>query len=147
MKAGLFTSYKAEEAGKRVETVDPYGTTRDCSRCGFHVPKNLSERIHECPNCGLIIDRDWNAAVNILNRVGWGTAESTPAEIQPLLQPRTEGASRIHETGSPRALAVGGCHGCATRPSLYAVVTRNRMTRISAAIRSRRRFIKMFDLA
>ena len=82
----LFSSYKAEEAGKRVETVDPYGTTRDCSRCGFHVPKNLSERIHECPNCGLIIDRDWNAAVNILNRVGWGTAESTPAEIKPLLQ-------------------------------------------------------------
>ncbi len=82
----LFTSYKAEEAGKRVETVDPYGTTRDCSRCGFHVPKNLSERIHECPNCGLKIDRDWNAARNVLKKVGWGTAESTPAEIKPLLQ-------------------------------------------------------------
>jgi len=82
----LFTSYKAEEAGKRVEAVDPYGTTRDCSRCGFHVPKNLSERIHECPNCGLKIDRDWNAARNVLKKVGWGTAESAPAEIKPLLQ-------------------------------------------------------------
>ena len=93
----LFTSYKAEEAGKRVETVDPYGTTRDCSRCGFHVPKNLSERTHKCPNCGLIIDRDWNAARNVLKKVGWGTAESTPAEIQPLLQCMA-GARRIHET-------------------------------------------------
>jgi putative transposase len=82
----IFTSYKAEEAGKRVETVDPYGTTRDCSRCGVHVPKNLSERVHECRNCGLILDRDWNAARNVLNRVGWGTVESTPAEIKPLLQ-------------------------------------------------------------
>jgi putative transposase len=100
----LFTSYKAAEAGKIVEAVDSYGTTRDCSRCGFHVPKMLSERIHECPNCGLILDRDWNAARNVLKRVGWGTAESTPAEIQPLLQPRTEGASRIKEPGSPRAL-------------------------------------------
>jgi putative transposase len=81
-----FTSYKAEEAGKRVETVDSYGTTRDCSRCGFHVPKNLSERVHECWNCGLMLDRDWNAARNVLNRVGWGTAESTPAEIKSLLQ-------------------------------------------------------------
>jgi putative transposase len=82
----LFTSYKAEEAGKRVETVDSYGTTRNCSRCGFHVPKPLSVRVHECWNCGLILDRDWNAARNVLNRVGWGTAESTPAEIKPLLQ-------------------------------------------------------------
>jgi len=82
----VFTSYKAEEAGKRVETVDSYGTTRDCSRCGFHVPKPLSVRVHECWNCGLILDRDWNAARNVLNRVGWGTAESTPAEIKPLLQ-------------------------------------------------------------
>jgi putative transposase len=99
----LFTSYKAEEAGKIMIAVDPYGTTTDCSRCGFPVSKMLSERIHKCPNCGLILDRDWNAALNILSRVGWGTAESTPAEIQPLLQPRTEGARRVHETGSPRA--------------------------------------------
>lgn len=98
----LFTSYKAEEAGKIVEAVDPYGTTRDCSRCGFHVPKNLSEKIHKCPSCSLTLDRDWNAAVNILDRIGWGTAESTPVEIKPLLQPRVEGASRVKESGSPR---------------------------------------------
>ncbi len=94
-----FTSYKAAEAGATVNFVDPYGTTRDCSRCGFHVPKTLSERMHECPNCGFILDRDWNAAVNVLNRVGWGTAESTPVETAPLL---CAGASVVHESGSPR---------------------------------------------
>ena len=114
----IFTSYKAEEAGKRVETVDSYGTTRDCSRCGFHVPKALSVRVHECRNCGLILDRDWNAARNVLNRVGWGTAESTPAEIKPLLQQPVVGASRIKEPGSPRTLTVGGCHNWMNRGQL-----------------------------
>jgi putative transposase len=33
------------------------------------VKKKLSERIHNCPNCGLSIDRDLNAAKNIL-RIG-----------------------------------------------------------------------------
>ena len=82
-----FTSYKAGGAGAVVKFVDPYDTTADCSKCGFHVPKTLSKRVHECPNCGFMLDRDWNAALNILNRVGWGTAELTPGEIQPLLRP------------------------------------------------------------
>jgi putative transposase len=98
----LFTSYKAEEAGRIVEVVDSYGTTRDCSKCGFHVSKMLSERIHKCPNCGLILDRDWNAARNVLKKVGWGTAESTPAETKPLPQ-CVVGASIVHESGSPRS--------------------------------------------
>jgi len=54
-----FTSYKAAEAGATAKFVDPWDTTVDCSRCGFHVPKTLSERIHKCPNCGLVLDRDW----------------------------------------------------------------------------------------
>jgi putative transposase len=96
----LFTSYKAEEAGKIVEVVDSYGTTRDCSKCEFHVSKMLSERIHKCPNCGLTLDRDWNAAQNVLNRVGRGTTESTPVETKPLPQ-CVVGASMVHESGSP----------------------------------------------
>ncbi len=96
----MFASYKAAEAGAIVTFVDSYGTTVDCSRCGFHVPKTLSERIHKCPRCGLIMDRDWNAAVNVLNRVGWGTAESTPVETKPLPH-YVVGASGIKEAGSP----------------------------------------------
>jgi putative transposase len=41
-------------------------TTQECSGCGFRVKKSLSMRTHICPNCGLVLDRDWNAALNIL---------------------------------------------------------------------------------
>jgi putative transposase len=61
---------KAENAGRRVEAVEPAYTSQDCSMCGFRVKKKLSERIHSCPNCGLVLDRDHNAAINILNAVG-----------------------------------------------------------------------------
>jgi len=61
-------SYKAEDAGKRVVKVDPKGTTQECSGCGRVVPKDLSVRVHECPHCGLYLDRDYNAAINVLNR-------------------------------------------------------------------------------
>lgn len=79
-----YVSYKAEYAGKRVELVDPRGTTQTCSRCGTTVRKSLCERMHECPNCGLLLSRDFNAAINILNRsVAGGTRERTPVEIVP----------------------------------------------------------------
>lgn len=58
--------YKAEEAGSRVVKVNPSGTSQECSRCGATVVKNLSVRVHECPHCGLVLDRDINAARNIL---------------------------------------------------------------------------------
>jgi putative transposase len=61
-----FVSYKAEEADRRVEFVDPKNTSQECSRCGEIVKKSLSQRVHRCPFCGLVIDRDENAAINIL---------------------------------------------------------------------------------
>lgn len=57
---------KAEEAGRQVIKVRPNGTSQICSRCGEKVPKKLSVRVHECPFCGLILDRDENASRNIL---------------------------------------------------------------------------------
>lgn len=63
-----FTTYKAEEAGRGVALVDPRGTTQMCSGCGEIVPKDLSVRKHECPHCGLSLNRDHNAALNILAR-------------------------------------------------------------------------------
>lgn len=97
-----FTSYKAADAGKSVRFPESRDTTTECSKCGFPVQKSLSERMHICPNCGLTKDRDWNSAVNILNRVGWGTPESTPVKIEPLPLPQREEASSVDETGSPR---------------------------------------------
>ncbi len=60
------TSYKAEWAGKRVELVNPSNTSQMCSGCGQVILKDLSERVHRCPFCGLSLDRDQNAAINIL---------------------------------------------------------------------------------
>ena len=64
--------YKAEYAGARLVEVDPYDTSQDCSGCGMKVPKVLGDRLHQCPHCGLTIDRDLNAANNVLNRAGVG---------------------------------------------------------------------------
>src|SRR5262245_42412938 len=60
------TTDKAACAGRRVAHVDPRYTSQDCSRCGQRVPKSLSQRVHQCPTCQLVMDRDHNAAINIL---------------------------------------------------------------------------------
>ena len=57
---------EAEKAGKWVIPVDPRGTTQLCSGCGEKVPKKIWDRHHDCPNCGLSLGRDHNAALNIL---------------------------------------------------------------------------------
>jgi len=61
-----FAAYKAEDAGRLFLQVDPRNTSKRCSRCQSIVPKDLSVRVHDCPHCGLKLDRDHNAAINIL---------------------------------------------------------------------------------
>ena len=58
------TEYKAAYAGKFVEFVNPAGTSQTCI-CGYFVPKKLSERIHSCPSCGLVMERDHVSAILI----------------------------------------------------------------------------------
>jgi putative transposase len=60
------TTDKAACAGRQVAHVDPRYTSQDCSRCGQRIPKSLSERQHRCPTCQVVLDRDHNAAINIL---------------------------------------------------------------------------------
>jgi putative transposase len=81
-KAGLNTSihdagwrhvlsilaFKAACAGKRVEAVNPAYTSQECSGCGKRMQISLSVRTHVCTHCGLILDRDENAARNIVWR-------------------------------------------------------------------------------
>jgi len=69
-----YLSYKAEEAGKTVVAIDPHDTSQRCSQCGQVVHKDISVRIHHCPHCGLKIDRDLNASINIL-RLGMQSVE------------------------------------------------------------------------
>ncbi len=56
---------KAACAGRRVVAVPPAYTSPDCSGCGECIPKSLSVRTHICTACGLVLDRDENAARNI----------------------------------------------------------------------------------
>lgn len=51
-----------------VIAVEPAFTSQDCSACGTRVKKSLSVRTHSCPACGLMLDRDHNAAINILEK-------------------------------------------------------------------------------
>lgn len=57
---------KAERAGLMTIAVNPSGTSQNCSGCGAKVPKTLSDRWHSC-SCGVEMDRDINAAINIKN--------------------------------------------------------------------------------
>lgn len=77
------TQNKAVEAGSVVVLVDPRNTSQMCSRCGLKVPKSLSDRVHECPQCGLVMDRDENAAINIL-RLGLQSLRIESMEALPL---------------------------------------------------------------
>lgn len=80
----LMLQYKAN----RVVEVEPAYTSIDCSRCGNSVPKSLAVRMHICPKCGLRLDRDYNAASNILQKglallhLPAQRGEVTPVEIQ-----------------------------------------------------------------
>ncbi len=52
-------------AGRRVVAVPPAYTSQDCSGCGERVPTSLRVRTHVCTSCGLVLDRDENAARNM----------------------------------------------------------------------------------
>jgi putative transposase len=69
-------SYKAEYAGREFVQVNPNGTSQICSGCGATVKKSLSTRVHNCPACGLSLNRDFNAALNI-KRLGLSLWDST----------------------------------------------------------------------
>lgn len=72
---GNWLLYYGKVFGKPVVKVPPAYTSQDCSACGNRVKKALSERTHAC-SCGLVLDRDENAAKNIL-RLGLAHLETT----------------------------------------------------------------------
>ncbi len=64
-----FLKYKSDWLGKNVVQIDRwYASSKTCSCCGHKKEEMLlSERIFHCTECGLIIDRDLNASINIRN--------------------------------------------------------------------------------
>ncbi len=65
-------SYKAESAGLRIIKVDARNTSKECSNCGIIQDMPLSIREYNCSRCGMQMDRDINASINILNRATFG---------------------------------------------------------------------------
>ncbi len=64
---GMFKQMLEYKANRVVE-VEPYNTSVACSKCGNLVHKTLAIRLHECDRCGAVLDRDHNAALNILQK-------------------------------------------------------------------------------
>ena len=82
--------YKALNFNRTVVVADRfYPSSKTCSRCGA-IKENLTlkDRVYECKNCGAVIDRDLNAAVNLKNqikeKIGRATPELTPVELTAL---------------------------------------------------------------
>jgi putative transposase len=76
---------KAARAGHVVVRVPARFTTQKCSRCGEYVQKSLSVRTHLCPSCGLVEDRDVNAAKNIVQAgapPSWTGRDAAPDETR-----------------------------------------------------------------
>jgi len=100
-------AYKAEEAGRQFFRVNPSGTSQICSGCGQKEKKTLAERVHNCAACGLVLDRDHNAAINILGAgkalagSTWEDAPSVPAEEpSPQAPVRKRRKKSSHEAGA-----------------------------------------------
>ncbi|MFN9054002.1 MAG: zinc ribbon domain-containing protein, partial [Pseudanabaena sp.] len=61
-----WVEYFGKVFGKVTVAVPPQYTSQNCSNCGKQVVKTLSQRTHHCGHCGTVLDRDHNAALNIL---------------------------------------------------------------------------------
>ncbi len=86
--------------------VPPHYTSQNCSNCGWVVKKSLSQRTHRCPHCGHIQDRDWNAAINILElalrTVGHTGTLNASGDIGLCLGGETPPSKPTHGTRKPK---------------------------------------------
>ncbi len=60
--------YVGKQRNVFVAEVDSRGTSQTCPNCRITVKKELKDRIHQCPECKYVIDRDVAAAQEICNR-------------------------------------------------------------------------------
>ena len=93
--------YKAAEAGIWAKDAKSKNTSQTCSGCGNLVPKTLATRIHKCTKCGLTIDRDINAARNILQSALLSFLKKNLGE----LALNTVGTTEINACGVGRLLS------------------------------------------
>jgi len=85
-------AYKTVWYGSRLDVANRwYPSSRTCSGCGWRNPSlTLSDRTFHCQPCGLVIDRDVNAAVNLRNLVAASTSETENA-VESTVRPARAG--------------------------------------------------------
>jgi len=99
--------YKADLHGCHVRQIKPEDTTKQCHECGVKTDKPLWVREHSCPACGLELDRDWNAALNVLER-GLRKLGLGQSEVQRLLETGTAVDSTHRESVSASFVVESG---------------------------------------
>ena len=67
IKLQRMIEYKANWNGYDVVYIPPRNTTKTCSRCGFIV-ETRTGAVFKCPKCGLVMDRQMNASINIFRK-------------------------------------------------------------------------------
>ena len=84
--------YKSEYNGVTIKRADRfYPSSKNCSACGnIKTDLKLSDRTYHCDKCGAVLDRDYNASLNLLglivnHQIGADYPESTPEDLTALL--------------------------------------------------------------
>ena len=85
-----FLTYKAKRIGKRIIEIDESFTTKTCFNCGRIRDRRLADRVI-CCDCGIVIGRDHNSAVNIMLRF---LLHQPPVNGEPLKQKFLDGLHR-----------------------------------------------------
>ncbi len=103
----LWLTYYGQVHHIPVIAVEPAWTSQNCSACGTRVKKSLSVRTHICSGCGLVLDRDHNAAINILqkavDRTGGQSETGTSQKVR-----NASGQTPATRSGKVRARKVAG---------------------------------------
>ncbi|MDR9403181.1 MAG: transposase, partial [Halothece sp. Uz-M2-17] len=105
-----FLGYYGKVFGKAVVAVNPAFTSQDCHNCGHRSKKSLSTRTHKCPNCGIELCRDTNAALNILKKgmeaLGMEWSNSTQGHWETASkEEKTEETSASADEGKPELVS------------------------------------------
>jgi putative transposase len=95
--------YFGVKFGRITVAVNPAYTSQACSSCGTLIKKSLSTRTHVC-ECGFVLDRDWNAAINIMKLALSTTGHvGTWVDAERLALSLAEGSQSIDPNASANA--------------------------------------------
>ncbi|MEG5047396.1 transposase [Microcoleus sp. B4-C1] len=101
-----WVEYFGKVFGVVTVAVPPHYTSQNCSSCGKVAKKSLSQRTHQCPHCGFVLDRDWNAARNILElglrTVGHTGTLNASGDIDLCLSEETPSSKRSRRKRKPK---------------------------------------------